>query len=262
MKKKEDAAKQSANDTSWGKVATWYGEYLDKEGTYQSDVIRPNVLRMLALKPSERMLDLACGQGFFSREFAATGAQVIGCDIAPELIAYAKKSVPNVQFVVTPANDLRFAKDASFDAAACILAIQNIEDMAGVFGEVRRVLVPGGRFVLVLNHPTFRVMKRSSWGWDAEAQVQFRRIDGYLSQSRTQIDMHPGEKKKEHTISYHRSLQDFFKALTKHRLMVTRLEEWTSHKTSERGPRQKAEDLARKEIPLFMALEVRLIPEH
>ena len=69
--------------------------------------------------------------------------------------------------------------------------------------------------------------------------------------------MHPGMKDSEETISYHRSLQDFFKAFSKSNLAVTRLEEWISHKKSEQGPRQKAEDLARKEIPLFLMLEAK-----
>src|SRR4029079_16157095 len=126
-----------------------------------------------------------------------------------------------------------------------------------VFKEVRRALKPGGRFVMVLNHPTFRVLKRSSWGWDEGQGVQYRRVDGYLSAQKIAIDMSPGTKVRGKTISYHRSLQDFFKALSGAGFAVARLEEWISHKTSQEGPRQKAEDLARKEIPLFMALEAR-----
>ena len=72
--------------------------------------------------------------------------------------------------------------------------------------------------------------------------------------------MHPGEEKSEQTFSYHRSLQDFFKALAKNGFVVSRLEEWISHKISERGPRQAAEDIARKEIPLFLMLEAKILP--
>lgn len=245
--------------TSWGGVAEWYGDYLGKSDTYQSEVILPNITRLVAAKNTDAILDLACGQGYFSRAFGETGANVTGCDIAPELIAQAQANVANVRFIATPATDLSFANDESFDTVVCILAIQNIEDMPRVFQEVRRVLKQGGKFLLVLNHPAFRVLKRSSWGWDDEAGVQYRRIDGYLSSARIEIDMRPGTGTGETTLSYHRSLQEFFKALTKHGLAVTKLEEWTSHRESEKGPRQKAEDTARKEIPLFMALEARPI---
>ena len=45
--------------------------------------------------------------------------------------------------------------------------------------------------------------------------------------------------------------------MTKAGLAITRLEEWISHKKSEEGPRATAEDVARKEIPLFLMLEMR-----
>ena len=242
--------------TSWGKVADWYGEYLDGDDTYQTKVILPNLLRVLDIKKGEKILDLACGQGFFAREFAKTGVQVVGADIAKELISQAQSLGGDVVYHVVPAHKLAFAKDAEFDAVVCVLALQNIEDVAAVEKEVRRVLKPRGRFVILLNHPAFRVLKRSSWGWDEAAGVQYRRIDGYLSAAKIPIEMHPGANNTK-TISYHRSLQDFFKSLTNAGFAVTRLEEWNSHKVSEHGPRQKAEDTARKEIPLFMLLEAR-----
>ncbi len=243
--------------TSWGKVAEWYDDYLGQEGTYQKEVILPNLLRILDVKKGERILDLACGQGFFTREVASLGADVVGADISPELIAKAKKYAPSATFHVSPASSLPFAKNAEFDAVLCVLALQNIEDISLVFKEVKRVLKENGRFLFVLNHPAFRVLKRSSWEWDEEKKVQYRRIDGYLSAAKIPVDMHPGSKGSAKTISYHRSLQDFFKVLTNNGFAITRLEEWVSHKVSEKGPRQKAEDIARKEIPLFMAIVAR-----
>ncbi len=245
--------------TSWGGVADWYDDYMGKEGTYQKEVILPNLLRILGTQKNEIVLDLACGQGFFSHEMKKAGFKVTGADISPELIAEAKRNVPGVDFYVTSADLLTFAKAESFDMVVCILAIQNIENIASVFTEVRRVLKQSGRCILVMNHPAFRVLKRSSWQWDEEQKVQYRRIDGYLSQAKVIIEMHPGAEAKKQTISYHRSLQDFFKTFSKAGFTVSRLEEWVSHKVSEKGPRQKAEDVARKEIPLFMMIEARRI---
>ncbi len=251
--------------TSWGEVADWYGDYLQKEGSYQTQVILPNLLRMLALKKSDTVLDLACGEGFFAREFAKSGAKVIGADISHELIQKAKswrlpvgRQSP-ILYKVAKASNLTFAKDQEFTAVACVLALQNMEDIKAVFAEAHRVLAKGGRFVMVLNHPAFRVLKRSGWGYDEEQKVQYRRIDGYLSAAKIMVDMHPGKTSGPKTISYHRSIQDFTKALGSNGFAITRLEEWTSHKQSGKGPRQKAEDTARKEIPLFMALEVRAL---
>lgn len=248
------AKERKGNATSWGTVANWYDDYLKQEDTYQAQVIAPNLIRMLELKKGDRVLDLACGQGYFTHEIGKH-AQVVGADIAPELVAKARERLPRTRFEVAPAHQLTFARDGEFDLVTCVLALQNMEDIAAVFKEVGRVLKPGGRFVFVLNHPTFRVLKRSSWGWDDAAKVQYRRVDGYLSAAKISVDMHPGQPKSKKTISYHRSLQDFFKALSGAGLAATRLEEWISHKQSGKGPRQKAEDTARKEIPLFMCIE-------
>ena len=72
------------------------------------------------------------------------------------------------------------------------------------------------------------------------------------------IDMNPGEKNqknKKYTVSFHRPLQTYFRDLKNSGFNVSGLEEWISNKKSQNGPRQKAEDVARKEIPMFMCIE-------
>ncbi len=251
-----------SKSTSWGGVAGWYDTYLEGEDdNYQKQVILPNLLRVLNLKRGEKILDAACGQGFFTRELAKNGAQITGADISKELTELAAARSPKeIRFYATPAHKLFFARDGEFDSAVMVLAIQNIENPDEVFSEIKRVLKSGGRFVLVINHPAFRIPKRSSWGFDESSKTQYRRVDGYLSAGKEEIIMHPGKgKKSKQTFSYHRSLQDFFKLLGKNGFAVFRLEEWISHKKSGKGPRQKAEDAARKEIPLFLMLEARKV---
>jgi len=252
--------------TSWGNVAEWYSDLLEKEeGTYQKDLILPNILRLMDIKKGEVVLDLACGQGFFSREFANVGANVLGADVSKELIGLAKKISDEkklkIDYRVSPADKADFIKEKSIDKIAVILAIQNIENVAGVFKECQRVLKPGGKLFLVLNHPAFRIPKQSDWGWDEKEKIQYRKINEYLSESKVQIQMHPGDNPDEKTISFHRPLQYYFKLLGKAGFAVSRLEEWNSHRKSQPGPRAKAEDKARKEIPLFMCLEIVKINE-
>ncbi len=246
-------------DTSWGPAAQWYSGHLENtEDSYQKQVILPGLLRVLDLKAGDRLLDLACGQGFFSREFVKTGAVVVGADISPELIGEAQKLSPEmITYHVAPANQLSFAPDESFDATTIILAIQNIEDMVGTFAEAARVLKKGGHLVLVIMHPAFRMPEFSSWGYDEEKRVQYRRVDRYLSPNRSELLVHPGKENSPVTVSYHRSLQDFSKALAQAGFAIARLEEWISHKKSGNGPRRVAEDRARTEIPLFMMIEAR-----
>ena len=49
------------------------------------------------------------------------------------------------------------------------------------------------------------------------------------------------------------------KIFSKSGFAITRLEEWISHKQSGTGPRQTAEDKARREIPMFMCIEIKNI---
>lgn len=235
-------------DTSWGKTAI--------VGDYQKEVILPNLLRLLKIKRGEIILDLACGSGFFSREFAKAGAEVIGADVSKELIGVAKENSKNVKYHATPADNLSFLANSTVDKITLILAIQNIDNIHKVFAECRRALKPNGKLFIVMNHPAFRIPKASDWDYDESKKVQYRRVDQYLSESKVKIQMHPGDKPEEYTVSFHRPLQFYFKLLGNNGFCVSRLEEWISNRKSEPGPRAKAEDVARKEIPLFLFMKI------
>ena len=143
------------------------------------------------------------------------------------------------------------------DLVFCILAIQNIEKVKETFLEVNRCLKKGGRFILVINHPSFRNPRKTDWGYDENKKIQYRRIEEYMSESKVEIDMNPGEKnpkKKKYTITFHRPLQFFFKNFKNTGFAVTSLEEWISHKESEKGPKSDQENKSRHEIPMFMSL--------
>lgn len=256
-------------NTSWGHVASWYDALLKEEGTYHKEVILPNLLRLMDPKPHEVVLDLACGQGFFTKEFARYCAKVIGVDISPELIAIARQSSRElseplkthaqgeIEYVVSPAEDLGFLPPAGIDKAALILALDNIENVKAVFTEVRRVLRSSGALYIVLNHPAFRIPRLSSWGWDEKGRIMYRRLDGYMSERIFKIQVHPGSRPDVHTITFHRPIQWYFKHLTNCGFCITRLEEWISGRKSQPGPRARAENSARKEFPLFLFLEAR-----
>ncbi|MEK7157863.1 MAG: class I SAM-dependent methyltransferase [Patescibacteria group bacterium] len=253
----KDQAKK--NETSWGNVADWYDEMLEKkDNTYQTNVILPNILRLINIKQNDQILDVACGNGFFTREFFKKGGKVKGIDISPELIEIAKKNSPKeIEYFVLPADNLEVIKDKSIDKIVMILVMQNIENVGGVFNECNRVLKNGGKIFLVMNHPSFRIPKKSSWGFDEKNKIQYRKMDEYMSESKTKIEMHPSKIGGENTISFHRPLQVYFKTLKKNGFCVTSLEEWISDKKSQPGPRAESEDKARKEFPMFLFIEAK-----
>lgn len=252
---------RSARETSWQNVSQWYGDYLKQHGTYQSDLVFPGVSRLLEMQPNEHLLDIACGEGSFLQTFARDGIVATGIDAASGLIQQAKsRHLRNTTFQVGDARALPSSL-APVDAASCILALQNIDDVELVFRGLAKHIKRDGRFVFVINHPCFRVPKHSDWGWDSTTHTQYRRVDRYASEYEVEITAHPGSAPHIHTYSYHRPLEYFVQALSATGFLIDALEEWSSHKQSDSGPRAREENRSRREIPLFLAIRARYVGE-
>ncbi len=260
---------QRNNPTSWGEVASWYDEYLQDENTYQAKVIAPNLMRLLSIKDmpvDARILELGCGQGYFlNMVIDAAGPKKIqleGIDVSKELLTIAEKDLGRIVTLThTEAAKLGHIKNESIDLGYSVLALQNMSNLDEVIAEVKRVLSTDGRFVAVINHPSFRVPKQSDWYFSRDRNAQGRVVYTYMSDKKFVIDMHPGlsaaGKKTEETFSFHHPLQFYAKTFAKHGLCISRIEEWISHKISEEGPKKRMEDESRKEIPMFMCFEIK-----
>ena len=252
--------------TGWGRVATWYDEHLKEDDTYHAKVVVPNLTRMVGLKPSESLLELGCGQGYVLEKFWQFSRNLTGVDIGTELIAIARQrseaSKTEIEYVAASADDRTVLGGRTFDAIIVVLALQNMKNLNAVVENVSRLLSEKGRVHIVLNHPAFRIPQHSDWTYDDKKGVQSRTVDRYMSEIEISIDMTPGKKtNKEMTKSFHRPLQVYSKAFAKHGFAVSRIEEWISHKESQKGPRAAAENAARKEFPMFMCLELRKLAQ-
>ncbi|GAA5137845.1 class I SAM-dependent methyltransferase [Prosthecobacter algae] len=246
---------RSQGGTSWEKSADWYDRILGERGSelYQAVVI-PQSLALLKPQKGERILDLGCGQGVFSRAMADKGAQVTGVDAAPTLIVKARTYPSRTPIRYYDRDAAQLAGLGEFDAASAILCLQNMEHLDTVIAATATVLKPGGRMLWVLNHPAFRIPRQSSWGNEEERKIQYRRVDAYSSTLGIPILMHPGKADSESTVSFHRSFETLTSSGFKAGLTMSGLGEWYSHKESQPGPRARAENRARKEFPLFLAL--------
>lgn len=259
-------APQPERATSWQNVADWYDDLLDDRGNdHYERVILPGALRLLNAQPGSRVLDVACGQGVLARRLAALGCSVTGVDAAPGLIEAAARRAgddPNQRYLVGDARELWAALPAdlrgTFDRAACVMALSNIDTLEPVMRGVAAALRPGGAFVFIVSHPAFRAVGQSAWGWDDRQSRQYRRIDGYLSSDVREIEMQPGKaahgRGSVRTLTFHRPLQAYVGALARAGLLVDALEEWPSLRESTSGPRAAEENRARREIPMFLGV--------
>lgn len=248
--------KSPPQKTDWGNVADWYDQLVGESGSeFHRHVVLPGVLRLLNPQPSQKILDIACGQGVLCRILAERGAEVTGVDAAIPLIDAARNRGPDsIHYHVADARELGFLPEARFASAACVLAIQNIHPLPAVFAGVARALIDGGKFVIVMMHPCFRGPKETSWGWDEPKKTQYRRVDRYLLPRKSPITTHPGADPGTYTWTFHKPIESYVKSFRNAGLLIDAMEEWPSHKNSTSGPRAHAENVARKEIPMFLAV--------
>lgn len=249
--------------TDWDHVAEWYDKLIGDDGSdYHRRVILPAALRLLGARAGQRILDICCGQGVLARCLAESVpqiAEIVGVDASPQLIDAARRRTPTnggprMRFEVHDARQLESLSQADFDAAACLMAVHDVDDIAALFGGAAHALRSGGRLVIVMMHPCFRIPRQSSWGWDADKKTQYRRLDRYAEPLRIPVATHPGRAADEHTQFFHRSLTDYFAALEQAGFVALRLEELYSHRRAEPGGRSRGENRAAEEFPLFLAL--------
>jgi SAM-dependent methyltransferase len=121
-----------------------------------------DLVRHAALRPGERVLDVACGTGVVARlaspRFGAAGT-VAGLDVNPAMLAVARSATPPgmpIQWHEASAEAMPLP-DAAFDAVLCQMGLQFMPDKHAALREMRRVLVLGGRLILNVPGPTPRV---------------------------------------------------------------------------------------------------------
>jgi SAM-dependent methyltransferase len=104
-----------------------------------------SLIDLLDPQPGERILDLGCGTGHLTRAIAERGANVVGIDHSPEMIAQARGNYPEIRFEV--ANASNFSVDEPFDAVFSNAVLHWIRDADGAVRSISRALKPSGRLV-------------------------------------------------------------------------------------------------------------------
>lgn len=128
-----------------------------------------DLIEAAALRPGERVLDVACGTGIVARRAAErvgpTGA-VAGLDLNPGMLAVARSAAPpdgSIEWHRASAEAMPLP-DETFDVVLCQLGLQFVPDKSAALREMRRVLSSGGRLVLSVVGPTppaFAIMEQA-----------------------------------------------------------------------------------------------------
>lgn len=122
---------------------------------------RPAIVNLAGDVAGRRVLDVGCGAGPLLETLRDQGAVVTGIEPSAKMLDLARErlgdTVPLHQGGLG-AEPLPFPDDSFDDAVAC-LVLHYLEDWSGPLAEIRRVLVPGGRLIVAINHPfVYRLM--------------------------------------------------------------------------------------------------------
>ncbi|MFD6449113.1 class I SAM-dependent methyltransferase [Promicromonospora sp. NPDC060204] len=118
---------------------------------------RPAMVRLAGDVRGRKILDAGCGSGPLSAELRDRGAEMTGFDGSPSMIELARRRLgDDVPLTVADlARPLPYADD-TFDDVVSSLVLHYLEDWQPPLTELRRVLKPGGRLILSVNHPLVR----------------------------------------------------------------------------------------------------------
>ena len=195
-------------ESEWdGHAEWWQREFTDGVDPEYTEQIIPIVLQLLAGR--DRVLDIGSGEGQIARALARTGADVVGLDPTMPQMRTARERAGGPVYAVSRSDSLP-VRSGSFDGAVACLVYEHIDALDESFGEVARVLRPGGRFVLIINHP---LLQTPNSGMIVDHMIDppetYWRIGAYLRETATIEEVNKGV----HVRFVHRPLSRYLNAM-------------------------------------------------
>lgn len=203
----------------WERNATWWQERFTAgaDPEYEEQIL-PLLRRHL--EGCLHVLDIGAGEGQVSRMLAESGASfVVGAEPASSQVREAKRRGGGPRYVAADASALPFS-DRSFDAVVACLVLEHVESLDDAFSEIARVLEPGGRAILALNHPLLQT-PGSGWIDDRILEEQYWRIGPYLPEDFSMEEVEKGVILP----FFHRPLGRYVNGLADRGLLLARMEE-------------------------------------
>jgi SAM-dependent methyltransferase len=102
--------------------------------------------------PSRRAIEIGCGEGRVTRDLKKRGYGVVGVDVAPTMVRFAREADPTGEYVQADAASLPF-DNGSFDLAVAFNSLMDVDDLRAAVREAARVLEPDGRLCICITHP-------------------------------------------------------------------------------------------------------------
>jgi 2-polyprenyl-6-hydroxyphenyl methylase/3-demethylubiquinone-9 3-methyltransferase len=123
---------------------------------HQLNPLRLDVIQQHISLKGQKILDVGCGGGILTESLAKAGAQVIGLELAGEVIevarAHALSSGLKIEYIQTPVEDYAQANPGQFDLITCLEMLEHVPDPQMIITAIANLLKPGGKaFFSTLN---------------------------------------------------------------------------------------------------------------
>jgi len=123
-------------------------------------LIEPNQIELLNIRKGDLILDIACGNGQFTRRMTELGARVTAIDFSDEFISIARSKplADKIDYRVIDVTDkvaLNKLEGCTFDAVVCTMALMDIENIELLIGFLPEILKNNGKFIFSILHPCF-----------------------------------------------------------------------------------------------------------
>lgn len=182
----------------------------------------PVLRSMLPAIPGQRVVDLGCGFGWFSRWAVASGAaEVLGIDISNSMLTRARTDTPSAAVTYLQVDlDLVDLVPGSADLVFSSLALHYVRDLGRLFDAVAAALAPGGSLVFSVEHPIYSAPTTQSFELSDNGD-RIWPLDNYLVE---------GERVRnwfvEGVVKQHRTVATYANSVVEAGLTLDRIEEW------------------------------------
>ncbi len=244
---------------AWDSAADAWEEFVESGADYyRTEVHGPALLAVCGDVNGFRVLDVGCGQGWFSRQLALKGAKVTGIDISERQIANALRhetsSPLGIEYRVGSAGKASgLWEPGSFDLATGCMSFQDMADVGAAFSAVRELLVEQGRLVISVTHPATDIPRRA-WELDHAGRKLALKIDRYFDTGPRTLDWSM-ERLKSHWQSptWRRTLTEWSELIGDAGFVISGLNE--PRPTRKQIARQPALEHAAR-LPIFLIFDL------
>jgi len=253
----------------WDTKAQFWDERMGAEGNlFQKVLIGPATERLLEVKPDQVVLEIACGNGVFSRRLAHLGAKVVAIDFSKKFLSLAQSRYGNkqedIKYLLLDATDeeqLLTLGVGHFDAGVCNMALMDMSSLGPLASALTKLLKPKSSFVFSIPHPAFNNPAGTKLALEEEdrvgcvSQVFYVKVSDYLEVPPSQGTGILGEPIPHYY--FHRSLSSIFGTFFHRGFILDGLEEPAFGPTDKGGGPLSWANY--KNIPPVLVARMRLI---